>query len=116
MNLRSGREIVPANRFNNPYLRQEQELLSGAQPSERFEQLKEYLRFYANLPLDEEDDETAALYYNRLRQVGVQGSGIDLPICAAAVRRRLRIFTTDSDFALFAAYIPIRLHLFRGMG
>ena len=45
-----------------------QELLSGAQPDERFEQLKEYLRFYPNLPLDEEDDETAAGYYYRLRQ------------------------------------------------
>ena len=34
-----------------------QELLSGAQPDERFKQLKEYLRFYPNLELDEEDDE-----------------------------------------------------------
>ena len=37
-----------------------QELLSGAQPDERFEQLKDYLRFYPNLGLDEEDDERAA--------------------------------------------------------
>ena len=29
-----------------------QELLSGAQPHERFEQLKEYLRFYPNLVTD----------------------------------------------------------------
>ncbi|MHC1765030.1 MAG: hypothetical protein AB9869_12130 [Verrucomicrobiia bacterium] len=39
-----------------------QELLSGAQPQERFAQLKAYLRFYPNLPLDEEDDESAAQY------------------------------------------------------
>lgn len=64
-----------------------QELLSGAQPGERFEQLKEYLRFYPNLPLDEEDDETSASFYNRLRQRGIQGTGTDLLICAAAVRR-----------------------------
>ena len=37
-----------------------QEILSGAQPQEHFKRLKEYLRFYPNLPLDEEDDENAA--------------------------------------------------------
>ncbi len=92
-----------------------QELLSGAQPSERFEQLKEYLRFYPNLPLDEEDDETAASYYNRLRQRGLQGTGTDLLICAVAVRRGLKIFTTDTDFAAYARHIPIKLHRARGM-
>lgn len=44
-----------------------QELLSGAQPQERFEQLKEYLRFYPNLVTDEEDNENAAQYYNLCR-------------------------------------------------
>lgn len=88
-----------------------QELLSGAQPAERFEQLKEYLRFYPNLSLDEQDDETAAGYYNRLRQRGVQGTGTDLLLCAAAVRRGLKILTTDKDFAAYAKHIPIKLHL-----
>ena len=87
-----------------------QELLSGAQPSERFEQLKEYLRFYPNLPLEEADDETAASFYNRLRERGVQSTGTDLIICAAAVRHGLKIFTTDTDFASYAKYIPIKLH------
>ena len=90
-----------------------QELLSGAQPSERFEQLKEYLRFFPNLPLDEEDDETAG-YYNRLRQRGLQGTGTDLLICAVAVRRGLKIFTTDTGFAAYAKHIPIKLHRARG--
>jgi predicted nucleic acid-binding protein len=87
-----------------------QELLSGAQPDERFEQLKDYLRFYPNLVLDEEDDETAADYYNRLRQQGVHGTGTDLLICAVAVRYGLKIFTVDTDFAGYAKHIPIRLH------
>ena len=87
-----------------------QELLSGAQPSERFEQLKDYLRFYPNLRLDEEDDETAASYYNRLRQRGLQSTGTDLLICAVAVRHGLKIFTTDTDFAAYAIHIPIKLH------
>ncbi len=92
-----------------------QELLSGAHPSERFEQLKQYLRFFPNLTLDEEDDETAAGYYNRLRLRGLQGTGTDLLICAAAVRHSLKIFTTDTDFAAYARYIPIKLHRIRGM-
>ena len=87
-----------------------QELLSGAQPAERFEQLKEYLRYFPNWPLTEEDDETAAGYYNRLRQRGLQGTGTDLLICAVAVRHGLKIFTTDTDFPAYAKHIPIKLH------
>lgn len=90
-----------------------QELLSGAQPKERFEQLKEYLRFYPNLPLDEEDDENAASYYNLCRRQGIQGTGPDFLICAVAVRHGLRVFTTDTDFARFAKHIPISLHRLR---
>lgn len=92
-----------------------QELLCGAQPDERFSQLKEYLRFYPNLPLDEEDDETAASYYNRLRQRGVQSTGTDLLICAVAVRHGLKIFTVDTDFVAYAKHIPIKLHQPRGV-
>jgi predicted nucleic acid-binding protein len=91
-----------------------QELLSGAVPSARFEQLKEYLRFYANLPLDEEDDETAAGFHDLLRQRGIQGTGTDLLICAAAVRHGLKIFTSDRDFDLYARHVPIKLHRHRG--
>lgn len=86
-----------------------QELLSGAHPDERFEQLRDYLRFYPNLAVDEEDDERAAGYYNRLRHRGVTGTGTDLLICAVAVRHGLKIFTTDKDFGAYAQYIPIKL-------
>jgi predicted nucleic acid-binding protein len=92
-----------------------QELLSGAQPADRFAQLRDYLRFYPNLPLEEEDDERAAGYYNQLRQRGVTGTGPDLLICAAAVRHGLKIFTTDTDFDAYARHIPIKLHRGRGM-
>ncbi len=90
-----------------------QELLSGVQPQERFGQLKEYLRHYPNLLLDEEDDENAAAYYNLCRSKGVQGTATDLLICAVAVRHGLKIFTTDSDFEAFAKVLPIRLHTSR---
>ena len=91
-----------------------QELLSGAQPHERFDQLKEYLRFYPNLATDEEDDENAASLYNVCRSHGVQGTATDLLICAAAIRYRMRIFTTDTDFDSFARHLPLDLHTVRG--
>ena len=86
----------------------------SAQPDERFEQLKEYLRFYPNLPLDEEDDETAAGYYNRLHQRGLQSTGTDLLICAVAVRHSLKVFTTDTDFVAYTKHLQLKLHLPRG--
>jgi predicted nucleic acid-binding protein len=90
-----------------------QELLSGAQPQDRFDQLKEYLRFYPNLPLDEEDDENAASLYNTCRSKGVQGTSTDLLICAAAIRYRMLVFTTDTDFDALAKHVPIDLHAVR---
>jgi predicted nucleic acid-binding protein len=90
-----------------------QELLSGAQAQDRFAQLKEYLRFYPNLPLDEEDDENAAHYYNECRGQGVQGTATDLLLCAVSVRHGLSIFTTDTDFDLYARHLPITRHPFR---
>jgi predicted nucleic acid-binding protein len=87
-----------------------QELLSGAQPQERFVQLKEYLRHFPNLSIDEEDDENASQYYNLCRHHGIQGTATDLLICAVAVRHGLRIFTTDSDFESYGEYLPIKLH------
>lgn len=90
-----------------------QELLSGTQPQERFAQLREYLRFYPNVPQDEEDDENAARYYNFCRRQGIQGTATDLLICAIAVRHGLRIFTIDHDFDLYAKHLPIMRHPFR---
>lgn len=91
-----------------------QELLSGAHPQDRFNQLKEYLRFHPNLLTDEEDDETAASFYNICRSKGIQGTSTDLLICAVAVRHRMRIFTTDTDFDRFAKFLPIDLHRVSG--
>ena len=90
-----------------------QELLSGAQPQDRFVRLKQYLRYYPNLPLDEEDDENAAAYYNICRQRGIQATATDLLICAEAVRRDLKVYTTDTDFDLFEKHLPIKRHRIR---
>jgi predicted nucleic acid-binding protein len=85
-----------------------QELLSGAQPRERFAQLKEYLRHFPNLSLDQDDDENAAHYFNLCRKHGIQGTATDLLICAVSVRYGLRILTTDTDFDLYAERLPIK--------
>ena len=90
-----------------------QELLSGARPEERFAQLKEYLRFYPNLLLDEVDDENAARYYNICRKNGVQGAATDLLICAASVRHGFKIFTIDTDFDKYSECLPIKRHRYR---
>ena len=87
-----------------------QELLAGAAPKDRFVKLQEYLRFFPNLPLTEEDDENAASYYNQCRNQGIQGSSTDLLICAVSVRHGTKIFTSDMDFERYAECLPIRLH------
>jgi predicted nucleic acid-binding protein len=91
-----------------------QEILSGVRPDNRFTQLRDYLRFFTNLPLDEQDDELAADFYNTCRNRGFQGTGTDLLMCAVAVRHKMKIFTLDNDFANYATCLPIRLHQLGG--
>jgi predicted nucleic acid-binding protein len=87
-----------------------QELLSGVGLQPRFEQLREYLRFFPNVQQDEEDDERAAEYYNICRRHGIQGGNTDFLICALAVRHGLKVFSTDNDFDAYARYVPVKLH------
>ena len=87
-----------------------QELLSGVGLPERYEHLREYLRFFPNLQQDEEDDERAADYYNVCRRHGVQGGDTDLLICALAVRHGFKVYSTDNDFDSYAKYVPVKLH------
>ena len=87
-----------------------QEILSGAQPQARFDQLKSNLRYYPNLPLDAEDDENAAGYYNLCRNHGIQGTATDLLICAVSVRYGMRVLTTDTGFDSYAEHLPVALH------
>lgn len=86
-----------------------QELLSGAAPQSRFSALKEYLRWYKDVSLDEEDYENAAHYHNLCRSRGIKATGVDVIICAAAVRHGFRIFSLDKDFLFYSEYLPIRL-------
>ena len=87
-----------------------QELLSGVRADQQFETLRDHLRAFPDVPLEAEDYEEAASFFNKCRARGIQGSNTDYLICAAAARRGFGILTTDTDYAHFARVLPIELH------
>jgi len=87
-----------------------QEVLSGMKLKSQFEQLRDHLRAFPDLELESADYEEAATAFNRCRERGIQGSNTDFLICAAAVRRRLAIYTTDGDFRQYAKLLKLVLH------
>ena len=87
-----------------------QELLSGIKESHQFELLKERLSTFPDYPLQTNDFELAAEYFNQCRKKDVQGSNTDYLICAIAANNDWEIFTTDKDFDNFQAYLPIKLY------
>jgi predicted nucleic acid-binding protein len=90
-----------------------QELLSGVRGEQQFETLRGHLRAFPDIPLEAEDYEEAAAFFNKCRARGIQGSNTDFLICATAARRGFGILTTDTDFAHFARVLPIELHSLR---
>jgi len=87
-----------------------QEILSGIKEPSQFEELRDHLRSFSDIPVTSEDHEEAASFYNRCRAKGIQGSNTDFLICAIAARREYSILTTDKDFGHFARILPIALH------
>jgi len=88
-----------------------QEILSGMRDEVTFERVRDRLRPFPDVPLDSEDYERAARFFNQCRAKGITGSPTDVLICAVAVRHNLPIFTIDRDFRRFAGHLPIRLHV-----
>ncbi len=86
-----------------------QELLSGIRHQEQFDRLADILNGFDIVLATVADHQEAARFYNICRRNGVQGSAIDLLICAMANRRNHQILTLDADFALYAQYLPINL-------
>jgi len=86
-----------------------QELLSGISSNKQFEELKEKLQAFRDLPLISSDYEKAAECDNICRSAGIQGSHIDFLICALAERENAPIFTTDNDFFHYAKHLDITL-------
>lgn len=87
-----------------------QELLSGIRDEAQFTTLEVHLAAFPDLPITTEDHVTAARFFNLCRTKGIQGSNTDFLICAVAIHHKLAIFTTDKDFPLYAAHLPIMLH------
>ena len=87
-----------------------QEILSGIAEPLRFERIRLHLRGFADVPLETDDYEEAAIIANRCRAAGIAASDIDLLICAAGARRGWPIFTTGKDFLRYAKHTPIQLH------
>jgi predicted nucleic acid-binding protein len=87
-----------------------QELLSGIRGAEQFRKLRDRLRAFPDVVLEEGDYEEAASCFNRCRSRGVQGSNTDFLLCAVALRRAGSILTTDHDFSRFARVLHFLLH------
>ena len=86
-----------------------QELLSGIRGQQQFEQLRDRLEAFPDVPVETADHELAAEFFNLCRAKGVQGSNTDFLLCSVAFRRDLPLFTIDTDFVLFAEHLPLRL-------
>jgi predicted nucleic acid-binding protein len=87
-----------------------QELLSGIRSNEQFKKLRDGLRAFSDLVLEEADYEEAASCFNRCRAKGLQGSNTDFLICAVGIRRNAAVLTTDDDFEGFADVLHLNLH------
>jgi len=87
-----------------------QEILSGIRDESQFKKLGKHLKSFPDLPLLTNDYVHAAKFFNLCRSNGIQGSNTDFLICAAAIRNKFSIFTTDKDFELFSKHIKIILH------
>ena len=90
-----------------------QELLSGISDDEKFKILKEKLKSFEDMELNQEDYEKAAEISNSCRKKGIQGSHIDFLISAAAIKRDISIFTTDKDFENYKKILNLKLHKVR---
>ncbi|MBU0694531.1 MAG: PIN domain-containing protein [Candidatus Omnitrophica bacterium] len=86
-----------------------QELLSGISDIKQFNQLKELLFSFEDVPLEAKHFLKAAEFTNICRSKGIQGSTTDFLICAVAYLENLMIFTTDNDFENYKKYLPIKL-------
>jgi predicted nucleic acid-binding protein len=87
-----------------------QEILSGIRAPEQFRKLRDRLRAFPDVALDESDYEEAAACFNRCRAKGLQGSNTDFLMCAVSLRHDLAILTTDKDFSGFARVLGFELH------
>lgn len=87
-----------------------QEILSGIREAAVFDRVRDHLSAFRHLKIMARDYDEAAAMFNRCRRAGIQGTSIDMLICAVSSRLSVPIFTTDADFIGYATHLPIRLH------
>ena len=87
-----------------------QELLSGIKTPAHYEKLRGAMRAFPDEALDTRDYEAAASVSNDCRSRGIAAPVVDALICQVALARKWSIFTTDSDFKVYATVVPIKLH------
>ena len=87
-----------------------QEILSGAAPRTRFEQLRAVLRAFPEIVLRADEHEQAAEFYNLCRSQGEQATNVDLLLCAVSARHRVPIYSLDTEFERLVKLLPIVLH------
>jgi len=86
-----------------------QEILSGISDESKFSEMQNKLSIFLDWPMETEDYELAAKFYNECRKNGIQGSHIDYLICAVAFRNNFKILTLDKDFEHYRKYTGILL-------
>lgn len=87
-----------------------QEVLSGYSDLEKFEILKDKLKYFENASIHDDDYIQAARFSNICRKNGIQGSHTDFLICAVSVRLNIEIYSTDKDFLNYQKHLPIKLY------
>lgn len=86
-----------------------QELLTGIRHKAQFDVLSKTIRNFEDVPLENEDYETAAAAANACQSAGIAGATVDFLICAVAARRTWAIMTTDKDFARYRKRLDFAL-------
>ncbi len=87
-----------------------QEILSGIRRLETFRTLRRTLLDFPHLNIAAEDYDRAAEFFNVCRARGVTGGPIDMLISSVAYRHAIPVFAVDTDYAIYAQHLPLRLH------
>ena len=90
-----------------------QEVLSGVPAAANFHRISESLRFFPWIQLEEADYVEAARGANICVSSGIAYSGVDLLICAVALRLDLTVITADQDFELYEKALRVRIESVR---
>lgn len=86
-----------------------QELLSGIKRHEQFLRLRDHLHVFPNVDLSIEEYEYAAEISNECRRKDITGNPTDFLLCAASIKRKWAVFTSDRDFLHYAKHLPLTL-------